>query len=64
MINEIAAASAEQAAGIGQVNQAVVSMDKTTQQNAALVEEATAAARHLEAQSKALVGAVSDSKVA
>ncbi|MBA0462047.1 hypothetical protein D7Y60_15945 [Stenotrophomonas maltophilia] len=51
LINEIAAAKAEQAAGIEQVNRAVVSMDKTTQQNAALVEETTAATKHLEAQS-------------
>jgi methyl-accepting chemotaxis protein len=42
---EISAASQEQSAGIEQVNQTVVQMDETTQQNAALVEEATAAAR-------------------
>ncbi|MBN5089302.1 MCP four helix bundle domain-containing protein, partial [Stenotrophomonas maltophilia] len=41
---EISAASQEQSAGIEQVNQTVVQMDETTQQNAALVEEATAAA--------------------
>ncbi|HIE1459469.1 TPA: methyl-accepting chemotaxis protein, partial [Stenotrophomonas maltophilia] len=38
---EISAASQEQSAGIEQVNQTVVQMDETTQQNAALVEEAT-----------------------
>ncbi|WP_282295370.1 methyl-accepting chemotaxis protein [Stenotrophomonas sp. PS02289] len=58
LINEIAAASTEQASGIEQVNQAVVSMDQTTQQNAALVEEATAAARSLEQQSQSLMEAV------
>ena len=42
---EISAASQEQSAGIEQVNQTITQMDETTQQNAALVEEATAAAR-------------------
>ncbi|MGE6334972.1 methyl-accepting chemotaxis protein [Stenotrophomonas sp. NPDC077659] len=64
LIDDIAAASAEQAAGIEQVNQAVISMDQTTQQNAALVEEAMAAAKQLESQSQVLVGAVSAFKVA
>jgi methyl-accepting chemotaxis protein len=44
IIGEIADASAEQTAGIEQVNQAIAAMDQTTQQNAALVEEAAAAA--------------------
>ena len=43
IISEIAAASAEQSAGIDQVNQAVTSMDEVTQQNAALAEETSAA---------------------
>lgn len=58
LINDIAAASGEQAAGIEQVNQAVVSLDDTTQQNAALVEQATAAARSMEAQVQTLTKAV------
>ena len=41
---EISAASHEQSAGIEQVNQAIAQMDQVTQQNAALVEEAAAAA--------------------
>ena len=41
---DIMAATQEQSAGIDEVNQAIVSMDKVTQQNAALVEEASAAA--------------------
>ncbi|MFZ1108480.1 MAG: methyl-accepting chemotaxis protein, partial [Rhodomicrobium sp.] len=53
-----AAASKEQSSGIDQVNQAVTSIDQITQQNAALVEEATAAAKSLEEQSDALVQAV------
>jgi methyl-accepting chemotaxis protein len=51
LIEEIASASQEQAAGIEQVNQSIVQMDGVTQQNAALVEEASAAARALNAQS-------------
>jgi methyl-accepting chemotaxis protein len=56
---EISAASQEQSAGIEQVNQTVVQMDETTQQNAALVEEATAAARAMEEQAGHLSDAVS-----
>jgi methyl-accepting chemotaxis protein len=44
IIAEIASASAEQTDGIDQVNQAITSMDEMTQQNAALAEEASAAA--------------------
>ncbi|MGE8259952.1 MAG: hypothetical protein ACN6RJ_11065, partial [Stenotrophomonas sp.] len=51
--------SKEQAAGIEQVNQVVVQMDQVTQQNAALVEEATAASRALEEQANALTTSVS-----
>ncbi|WP_296248055.1 methyl-accepting chemotaxis protein [uncultured Stenotrophomonas sp.] len=55
---EISAASQEQTAGIEQVNQTVMQMDETTQQNAALVEEATAAARAMEEQATLLDEAV------
>ncbi|NCT89277.1 hypothetical protein GXB84_18355, partial [Stenotrophomonas acidaminiphila] len=55
----ISAASQEQSAGIEQVNQTVTQMDETTQQNAALVEEATAAARAMEEQAMLLTDAVS-----
>ncbi|QNN77124.1 HAMP domain-containing protein [Pseudoxanthomonas mexicana] len=55
---EISAASQEQSAGIEQVNQTIVQMDETTQQNAALVEEATAAARSMEEQAHALAESV------
>ena len=58
LIEAIAASSREQAAGIEQVNQSVVQMDETTQQNAALAEQATAAARSLQTQAEALVSAV------
>jgi len=59
IMGEISAASQEQSAGIEQVNQTVTQMDETTQQNAALVEEATAAARAMEQQAGALAQAVS-----
>jgi methyl-accepting chemotaxis protein len=55
IVAEITAASAEQSTGIGQVNQAIVQMDGTTQQNAALVEEAAAAADSLQQQADLLV---------
>lgn len=53
-----ASASAEQSAGIEQVNQAVAQMDDATQQNAALVEQAAAAASAMEEQSRQLAAAV------
>ncbi len=56
---DISAASQEQSSGIEQINQAVVQMDETTQQNAALVEEASAAARSMEEQANLLAEAVS-----
>jgi methyl-accepting chemotaxis protein len=59
IIGEISAASREQSKGIGQVNQAVTQMDEVTQQNAALVEEAAAAAGALESQAKELEASVS-----
>jgi len=54
IMGEISAASSEQSAGIEEVNRAVTQMDAGTQQNAALVEEATAAARSLEDQAQSL----------
>ena len=56
---EIAAASNEQSSGIEQVNQALIQMDEVTQQNAALVEEATAAAESMRAQADSLSETVS-----
>jgi methyl-accepting chemotaxis protein len=49
MMDKISHASREQSAGVGQVNQAIAQMDQVTQQNAALVEEAAAAAQSLHA---------------
>jgi methyl-accepting chemotaxis protein len=59
LISEITAASREQAQGIAQVSETVTQLEKVTQQNAAMVEEASAAAGSLEDQSKALGDAVS-----
>ncbi|MCL1498859.1 methyl-accepting chemotaxis protein [Xanthomonas nasturtii] len=63
IMGEISAASQEQSSGIEQVNQTVTHMDEATQQNAALVEEATAAARSLEEQAVGLTEAVAVFKI-
>jgi len=63
IIGQISAASSEQSQGIAQVNQAVTEMDSATQQNAALVEEAAAAAQSLRDQTVALTKVVSVFKV-
>ncbi|KQQ89070.1 methyl-accepting chemotaxis protein [Massilia sp. Leaf139] len=54
IVNEISAAGVEQDAGIAQINMAIVEIDGATQQNAALVEEAAAAAAALESQTDRL----------
>ncbi len=56
---EIMAASHEQGCGIEQINQAVAQMDQVTQQNAALVEEAAAAADAMQEQARSLTEVVS-----
>ena len=59
IMGEISAASAEQTAGIEQVSLAITQMETVTQQNAALVEEASAAAESLMQQAGGLVAEVS-----
>jgi methyl-accepting chemotaxis protein len=59
IMGEISNASAEQTAGIEQINQAIVQMDQVTQQNAALVEQAAAAAEAMQEQAASLSQAVS-----
>jgi methyl-accepting chemotaxis protein len=54
IMSEIMAAGTEQSSGIEQINNAVAQMDETTQQNAALVEEAAAATASLQDQALAL----------
>jgi methyl-accepting chemotaxis protein len=63
LIAEIAAASQEQSAGIRQVNTAVVHMDQVVQQNATLVEEATAATEAMKEQAEALLAKVARFKL-
>jgi methyl-accepting chemotaxis protein len=58
IIGEISTASDEQASGIEQINTAVTQMDRGTQENAALVEEATSAAAAMTEQAQALVDLV------
>ena len=58
ILSEITAATQEQSTGIHQVNQAVTQLDSSTQQNAALVEQATAASDVLHEQASRLAEAV------
>ncbi|GAB3449042.1 methyl-accepting chemotaxis protein [Massilia solisilvae] len=60
---EITAASDQQTAGIGQISQAIIQMDQVTQQNAALVEQSTAAAAALEEKAHSLARAVAVFKI-
>ncbi|PWC22115.1 methyl-accepting chemotaxis protein [Brenneria roseae subsp. roseae] len=63
IMGEIASASDEQSRGISQVGQAIAEMDSVTQQNAALVQEASAAAASLEEQAAVLTRAVATFKL-
>ena len=63
IMGEISAASEEQASGVGQISEAVSNMDRTTQQNAALVEQMAAAAGSLNSQANDLVRVVATFKL-
>ncbi|MBV2162899.1 MAG: chemotaxis protein, partial [Comamonas sp.] len=63
IVAEISNASQEQSTGIAEVGTAVSHMDQATQQNAALVEEATAAAQSLQQQAHALAEVVAGFKL-
>lgn len=63
IVSEITAASVEQSTGIKGINQAVSQMESATQQNAALVEEATAATKSMEDQAGKLMRAVNLFKI-
>ena len=63
IIGEIAAASGQQSSGIGQINDAIGQMDSMTQRNAALVEEAAAAAEAMRVQTSELADAVGIFKI-
>ncbi|WP_291588188.1 methyl-accepting chemotaxis protein [Comamonas sp. UBA7528] len=58
LVQDIAQSSQAQSAGLGQLHQAIAQMDDTTQKNAALVEQASAAALALQQQASALVDTV------
>ena len=60
LVDEIAAASNEQAQGIDQVNKAVTEMDKVTQQNAANAEESASASEEMNAQAQQMGEMVTD----
>jgi methyl-accepting chemotaxis protein len=64
IMGEISSASQEQTAGIEQINQAVLEMDYVTQQNAALVEEAAAAAGAMQEQAARLNAAMAAFRIA
>jgi uncharacterized phage infection (PIP) family protein YhgE len=64
LINEISAASQEQSQSLTQVSDTVQQLEKVTQQNAAMVEQATAASASLEEQAQALTRAVGSFKLA
>ena len=64
VIGEITTASSEQRDGIGQVNTAVTQLDQMTQQNAALVEQSTAAAESLRQQAQRLSEALAGFRLA
>ncbi|WEJ62467.1 methyl-accepting chemotaxis protein [Thiomicrorhabdus lithotrophica] len=59
IVNEVSTASVEQSQGIDEINKAITSLDSTTQQNAALVEETTATAETLLDSSEQLQNSVS-----
>ncbi len=64
LMGEVASGSSEQSQGIAQVNQAVTVLDQATQQNAALVEESSAAASSLRDQAERLQAAVGTFRLA
>ncbi|NDP39110.1 MAG: HAMP domain-containing protein [Rhodoferax sp.] len=63
IVGEIALASREQSTGIAQINQAVTHLDGVTQQNAALVEQTSAASNALQEQARDLAGLAASFKL-
>ncbi|MDI4632222.1 MCP four helix bundle domain-containing protein [Pelomonas sp. V22] len=64
IVGEISSASSEQSSGIAQIGEAVTQLDHATQQNAALVEESTAASESLKAQAARLLESVASFRLA
>jgi len=58
LVKEIAAASAEQAQGIGQIKKAITNLDKVTQQNVSTAEESASAAAEMNSQAEQIRGTV------
>ena len=63
-LSNIAISASEQANGVHQVGQSIQELDRSTQQNAALVEETTSAASALRAQAEVLQGEIANFRVA
>ena len=63
LVGEIAASAQEQAVGLNEVNDAVNRMDQVTQQNAAMVEEATAASHALRSEASELSRLVGEFRI-
>jgi methyl-accepting chemotaxis protein len=63
VVTEIAASAQEQATGLNEVNMAVNQMDQVTQQNAAMVEQATAASHSLANEAEALANLVGEFQI-
>lgn len=63
-VRDIAASTAEQSSGLGEINTAISQLDQTTQRNAAMVEETTAAARLLTSESVAMAQATARFRLA
>jgi methyl-accepting chemotaxis protein len=64
LVGQIAIASREQSSGVHEINKAIVQMEGVTQQNAALVEQATASTLAFEEQAANLIGAIRHFKIA
>ncbi|HTJ90607.1 MAG TPA: hypothetical protein VL356_10570, partial [Acidocella sp.] len=63
LVTELAASAKEQSTGLGEVNAAVNQMDQVTQQNAAMVEQATAASHGLEGEAAELARLVGQFRI-
>jgi methyl-accepting chemotaxis protein len=63
LVTELAASAKEQSTGLGEVNAAVNQMDQVTQQNAAMVEQATAASHSLEGEAEELARLVGQFRI-
>lgn len=63
LVSNIAAGAAEQSSGLGEINIGVTQLDRVTQQNAAMVEESSAASQGLQQDATTLAGLVSHFRI-